>query len=580
MNDSLAFGVDICLSALWRGSLQGALFIAIATVVERLWKQMPPNLRSWMWRLVFAKMILAALVSATIPLPTLPARVKTSVAHTSVETTGAVETVSAATPAAQDALPIWSLLLVAGWLTGVLVSSCLLWSKFRQIRRQLASTVHVAFYYSFALDMLTGLSRLFALPRKPELRLLLGYGSPWVVGGRRPKIVMPQSWLQSCSAEQLRLAMAHELAHLSRRDLYWNQLVALCRIVFFFHPLVAWATRRYSAAQELACDELALRRTGGSPAVLARMLLQFVEQPATNQWASAAAMVGASSGLRERIAAMSRAFFTIPSTASAVLVLTAAATLLPPYSLAEQPSASSPGDPPAKKSVIRNGGGASARASGSATGIGNGNGNGNGRGFFAGSATAEAAVSGNQPEPPKVRSSPSEQPSASESAPSSSRKNAKVKQTTTVTDDGNGEQWERTTEAQEPGRQITIVETAEEIRVVIRNTQTDKEVIATAETPEQLRKKNTTAFGLYRKYAGDKAPAGGAAANAAVGTDGEPDAGGLDVGRLGDSGLGANNAAVELLKQKLHDLKQQPDVQGTPLESLLKDMEQQVQGLD
>ena len=56
------------------------------------------------------------------------------------------------------------------------------------------------------------------------------------------------------SADDLDMALTHELIHLQRRDLWWGLLPAVSQHLFFFHPLVHVAAREYALAREEACD--------------------------------------------------------------------------------------------------------------------------------------------------------------------------------------------------------------------------------------------------------------------------------------------------------------------------------------
>ena len=64
------------------------------------------------------------------------------------------------------------------------------------------------------------------------------------------------------SPEDLRLALAHEMAHVKRGDLRLALLPAAMQVLFFFHPLVWLASAEWAAAREEACDALALQATG------------------------------------------------------------------------------------------------------------------------------------------------------------------------------------------------------------------------------------------------------------------------------------------------------------------------------
>jgi Zn-dependent protease with chaperone function len=81
---------------------------------------------------------------------------------------------------------------------------------------------------------------------------------PLVAGVLRPRIVLPAAFVQAADAETMQFVLAHEAAHLARRD-HW--LVAAVQLA----TLVAWpvlplwlAARQIRVLCELACDERVL----------------------------------------------------------------------------------------------------------------------------------------------------------------------------------------------------------------------------------------------------------------------------------------------------------------------------------
>jgi hypothetical protein len=70
--------------------------------------------------------------------------------------------------------------------------------------------------------------------------------------------------------------LAHELAHLRRRDLLWLWLFTLGETFFFFHPVVWLARREWTLATEAACDEMAIRVTRQTPRDYGEMLIDIV----------------------------------------------------------------------------------------------------------------------------------------------------------------------------------------------------------------------------------------------------------------------------------------------------------------
>jgi beta-lactamase regulating signal transducer with metallopeptidase domain len=115
-------------------------------------------------------------------------------------------------------------------------------------------------------------------------------------------VVVPSDLLASARRENLRLALAHELAHIKRRDLAWNWLPAAAKAVFFVNPLVWVAGRELGIAQEMACDEMAARASGAGFARYGRLLLTMVRprRSAEPTWAVAAVSAGASAEVMRR----------------------------------------------------------------------------------------------------------------------------------------------------------------------------------------------------------------------------------------------------------------------------------------
>ncbi|HWB96146.1 MAG TPA: VWA domain-containing protein [Bryobacteraceae bacterium] len=81
--------------------------------------------------------------------------------------------------------------------------------------------------------------------------------APASVGCFRARILLPRAW-RSWDAGKLRAVLAHERAHIRRRD--WLIQVAshvnVC--IFWFHPLAWWIERELARLAEEACDDVAL----------------------------------------------------------------------------------------------------------------------------------------------------------------------------------------------------------------------------------------------------------------------------------------------------------------------------------
>ena len=81
---------------------------------------------------------------------------------------------------------------------------------------------------------------------------------PVTVGLFRPTVVLPLGW-ERWPGATLRAVVAHEHAHVARRDPLVAGLASLNRCLFWFHPLAWWLRRALALTAEQACDEAALR---------------------------------------------------------------------------------------------------------------------------------------------------------------------------------------------------------------------------------------------------------------------------------------------------------------------------------
>ncbi|MDB4890948.1 MAG: putative rane protein [Gemmatimonadetes bacterium] len=124
------------------------------------------------------------------------------------------------------------------------------------------------------LDALGNLSRDAGLRSVPRLTSTIRISSPIALGIR--EICVPETALTDLDLEQQRSMLAHELAHLARRDPIWLAVATLIERILWIQPLNRVARRQIATSAEYLCDEWAVRRTGSGVA-LARCLAQVAE---------------------------------------------------------------------------------------------------------------------------------------------------------------------------------------------------------------------------------------------------------------------------------------------------------------
>lgn len=127
--------------------------------------------------------------------------------------------------------------------------------------------------------------------RRVQLTMARTISSPVALG--LSEICVPELALSDLGMEQQRSMLAHELAHLARRDSLWLAGASLMERVFFFQPLNRLARKELETSAEYLSDEWAMRKTG-SAVSLAKCLATVAE------WIQASPLGVPVAGLAER----------------------------------------------------------------------------------------------------------------------------------------------------------------------------------------------------------------------------------------------------------------------------------------
>ena len=110
---------------------------------------------------------------------------------------------------------------------------------------------------------------------------IAGAGLPAVAGALRPRILLPADFARRYTAQEQALVIEHERVHVRRGDPLANALAAALRCLFWFHPLLPMALRRFRLDQELACDARVIARNPQARHAYGQAMLktQFDELP-------------------------------------------------------------------------------------------------------------------------------------------------------------------------------------------------------------------------------------------------------------------------------------------------------------
>ena len=87
-------------------------------------------------------------------------------------------------------------------------------------------------------------------------------------------ILLPVAVLTNLTPGQVEALLAHELAHIRRRDYAVNLLQTVAETLLFFHPAVWWVSSRIREEREHCCDDVAVS-VSGEPMAYASALAEL-----------------------------------------------------------------------------------------------------------------------------------------------------------------------------------------------------------------------------------------------------------------------------------------------------------------
>ncbi len=156
-------------------------------------------------------------------------------------------------------------------------------------------------YRGSARRELDDLCRRAGVGRRVELLCSAEQSEPSAYGVWRWRIVLPERLDRQLSRDDLRALLAHELAHLVRRDTAWLWLGRLLCGCLPFQPLNFLALRRWARSAEFRCDDWAVAQ-GIERFTLARCLTNIAQWCSKCPGVAVALAAGGSSGhLTDRV---------------------------------------------------------------------------------------------------------------------------------------------------------------------------------------------------------------------------------------------------------------------------------------
>ena len=150
---------------------------------------------------------------------------------------------------------------VALWFLGMLVFATKLAVGMLYVRRLRGSMQDLAVHWQEQLGVLSGRIGHTAVIRIAESALIK---VPVAFGYLKPVILFPIGTINRLSPEQVEAILAHELAHIVRKDYLQNFIQSIIEVVFYYHPAVWFISAVVRNERENCCDDLAIQACGNS----------------------------------------------------------------------------------------------------------------------------------------------------------------------------------------------------------------------------------------------------------------------------------------------------------------------------
>lgn len=286
--------------------VHSTLLLLLAWAASRVLRDRRIALQETLWRGALFGALLTATLQVGLPAldlfepasqaraeRVLPVEESAALSATPLAETGPAGTTLAG-PAALSpfVLPAWAAwAFLATWAIGALFGLARLGLASRRLSRRLRHAHSVA--EGPVHDHFVRVSEAMGLPRSATLIVSEFVDAPFAAGIRRPRVVLPSGALERLGRVEQQGLVAHEAAHVARRDPAWLLAALVVERVLFFQPLNRIARTRLQETAELLADERASLFTGGADE-LARCLVEVAG------WRSAAVesapVVGAVSG--------------------------------------------------------------------------------------------------------------------------------------------------------------------------------------------------------------------------------------------------------------------------------------------
>lgn len=114
------------------------------------------------------------------------------------------------------------------------------------------------------IEILEGLKEKVGVKHSIELVESALTRTPMVVGHIKPMILFPIGAINRLAPSEVEAILAHEIAHVMRKDYLFNIIQSVIEALFYFHPAVWWISANIRNERENCCDDVAIEICGNS----------------------------------------------------------------------------------------------------------------------------------------------------------------------------------------------------------------------------------------------------------------------------------------------------------------------------
>ena len=256
------------VAAALNGSWQGIAVTAVVILALRVWQRSNASTRFALWgATLFAVLALPLLNILANAVPTaLPQSAANEVIVSisqgkamTVDLSGGSGRAAAWSPSVHLPRGGWSGLVIGAWAVATLTLLFRLASGYWQTLKLRRDSVSLAPRYQHRLNVLAARCK---VDGPVVVRGSYAVASPVVVGLLRHMVLLPAKVAEDLTFDELDQVFLHELAHLRRRDHWWNILQGVATAVGCGIPAIWWICRRMDLEREIACDDWVVTLTG------------------------------------------------------------------------------------------------------------------------------------------------------------------------------------------------------------------------------------------------------------------------------------------------------------------------------